>query len=402
MKSLSRLIARRYLFSTRQRFVPLLTFVALGGITLGVWSFTVVFGVMQGFQRELNTRWIGLNAHLTVSKLPLSGEAHAVLHKTISGWPEVERVQPFVEGEVILRHGKGDEAVAVAAKVRGVESLGPAFLALSKIYPADISKWGLLGGEEVLAALGVHPDYEDTVTVIYPFGEIGPTGDFVPNQKDFLVTHAFRTGFYEWDAFRILVPLKEAQWLLGGQGESGLLIRLKHIRDLEGVERRLRAAVPQGAAVASFAEQNRRLFAALKLERFAMGGFLVLFGLIATFSITGLLLLFVDAKRRDLAVLRAIGLAPRGSRDLFLTIGLYLGGIGALLGGGLGIATLLLLRRFPVPLPSTYYLDWLPVEINRAGCLAIMGVGLLLTLVSSLYPVRLAGRMDPLPMLREE
>ena len=87
MNPLSRLIAWRYLFSSRQRFVPLLSGVALGGVALGVFSLVVVLSVMRGFQNELNSRWIGLNAHLTV-RLPLNGEDDKKIRETVSAWSE--------------------------------------------------------------------------------------------------------------------------------------------------------------------------------------------------------------------------------------------------------------------------------------------------------------------------
>lgn len=411
MNNLSRLIAWRYLFSNRQRFVPLLTLVAVSGITLGVWSLMVVLSVMRGFQSELNQRWIGLNSHLSVAKFPLQGSDYQSLKKILAAWPEVSEVAATVEGEVIVQVPKEGEFQAAAAKLKGVERLAQDFLSKVQIYPTELPDFEnaakeepppLMGGDELLSLLGVHPDFEETVTVVYPLGEIGPTGDFLPKQKKFKVTHVFRTGLYEWDSYRLLVPLHEAQALLGDQGETSLQIWLKNLSDLSKVEKRLRLQTPPQYPVMSFAKQNQRLFAALKLERIAMTLLLILFGLIASFSITGLLLMFLSAKRRDLAILRSIGLSMRGARHIFLHLGFLLGGIGALLGGLLGGLTCYLLDRYPIPLPSTYYLDHLPVQFHLPQMAVIMVIGLLLALVSSLYPVGIASRMDPLPMLREE
>lgn len=411
MNPLSRLIARRFLFSSRQRFVPLLTLTALSGIALGVWALLVVLSVMRGFQGELNQRWIGLNSHLTVSKLPLHGSSHENLLKELKSWPEISEISLYADGEAILHFEREGHSESVAAKVLGIETIDASFTRVARLYPAILPDWRLLqegetppliGGEEILSILGVHPDLQESVTLIHPFGEIGPTGDWVPQQKRFEVTHVFRTGIYNWDALRVLIPLSDAARLLGEQGETGLRIRLKDIADLQWAEKKLRGIAPEGAQVSSFAEQNRRLFAALKLERFAMTLLLVLFGLIASFSVIGLLLMFADAKRRDLAVLRALGLSVAGSKRIFFAVGGILGGMGALAGGVLGLATCFILSRFPIPLPSTYYLDHLPVAIQPFWSFVIVAVGFLLTLAVSLYPVHLAAQMDPLPMLREE
>ncbi len=480
-------MAWRYLFSNRQRFVPILSAVALGGVALGVWSFILVLGVMRGFQGELNARWVGLNAHLTVTQIGAAPDhvaQNATLGqfkrnaltapwrastlnpaaldpaaldpaaldpaalKKIRGWPEVAEAVLFAEGEVIVQAEGIEGGEAVAAKVRGLEKIGPEFLKKVQIYPEEISDWDLaspnappnsttlnappnatqilphgsgeertpnfqpnaashsrpplLGGHELMATLGLHPDSDDALTLIYPLGDIGPTGDFVPRQKTFRLANIFKTGLYEWDGLRMVVPLWTAEGLLGDQGEKGLLIWLHDLSDLDAVKKELQKIFPESAKIETFAEQNKRLFAALKLERLAMTFFLILFGLIASFSITGLLLLYVDSKKRDLGILKACGLSPSQAGKIFLSLGGLIGGIGAVCGGILGIATSLVLKWHPIPLPSTYYLDTLPVQLEPAGVAAILICGFLLALISSLYPVWVASKMDVLSILREE
>lgn len=402
MKSLARLIAWRYLFSTRQRFVPLLSLVALGGIALGVFSLLVVLSVMKGFQGELQQRWIGLNAHLTISKLPSDEESYSSIVEFLSSISEIAEISQTVDGEVIIQRMDGEDPLALAAKLVGKEAITPSFLKRVEIYPKDVSRFSLAGGEELLKTLGTHPDFNESVKLIYPFGEIGPTGDWVPNQKTFKVSHIFRTGLYEWDAYRLLVPLKEARELLGEQGENSLQIRLKDLSQIKRIEERLDKKLADGVLVSSFLGQNKRLFAALKLERMAMSLILFLFVAIASFSVVGLVLMFIDAKRRDLAILRAIGLSMRGARRIFLNIGGTLGGIGALVGGGFGLIACYFLDRYPIPLPKTYYLDYLPVRFQWPSLFFTVVIGFFLAVFSSWYPVRVASRMEILPMLKEE
>lgn len=404
MLSLSRRLSWRYLFSSRQRFVPLLAFVTLGSIALGVWSLIVVLSVMQGFQKELHQRWIGLNAHVTVSTLPLEQKSSKEFIETVRKLPEVSEVSAYVEGEVIVRRPaeEGEAPVAMAAKLKGFDILGPEFLERLHPEPSDASSFSLMIGEELASSLGVLPEMEDSLTLIYPFGEIGPTGDWVPSQKTLPVSHLFKTGLYEWDAYNIIVPLAVGLDLLKEQKESGIKIRLKNISDLSKVEETLKKIAPPGTAVTTFAKENRRLFAALKLERLGMGFILFLFALIASLSVVGLLLMFIDAKRRDIALLRAIGLSPRGVQKIFLTLGGLLGLMGSTVGAGLAVLTLGVLHRFPVRLPATYYLDYLPAEIQWSSVAIILSLGICLALISAWYPVWVASKVEILPMLREE
>lgn len=413
MFPLARLIAWRYLFSSRERLVKFLAGVALSGIILSVASLILVLSLLRGFQTELNRRWIGLNAHLTVSPF-LDGEK---LLAALKRWPEVAEVNAFADGEVIVQAAEEGGPPAMAAKLRGIENLSPAFKERLNLFPEEgefFSAAGgatgdaassAIGGEDLLSSLGIGMGAGDRLVLTYPFGEIGPAGDYVPTQKTFHVSHSFRTGIYEWDAYRLLVGLPQALALLGEQAETGLMIYLKDLSQVELIKKRLGAhpdLLPPGSKVTSFDEQNQRLFAALKRERLAMTLILVLFVLIATFSVTGLLLLFIDAKHRDLAILRAIGLPLRGARLLFWSLGGWLGGVGSLLGGALGVAICLVLQAYPIRLPATYYLDFLPVQFSLGTTLAVLATGLALALLSASVPVRLAEKMEILEMLREE
>lgn len=405
MNYLASTLSWRYLFSSRQRFVPLLSFVALGGIALGVWSLIVVLSIMQGFQRELHRRWVGLNAHVTAAPFSPEEEGAEEMLNAIRHFPEVAEANPTVEGEIIIRRsGEGDSLAsrgqALAAKLKGFESLSPGFLERLKISPPESTSFSLMVGEELADSLLVFP--ESSVTLLYPFGEIGPSGDWVPSQKTLPVSHTFKTGLYEWDAYHVLVPLSVGLDLLKENKETALKIYLHRLDDLDRVEKKLRRILPPATRVTSFADENRRLFAALKLERLAMGFILFLFALIASMSVVGLLLMFIDAKRRDIALLRAIGASPRGIQGIFLTLGGVLGTVGSLAGGLLALVSLYLLRRFPVQLPDTYYLDTLPSEIRWGAALMVLIVGVFLSLLCAWYPVRVASRVEILPMLREE
>lgn len=394
-------LARRYLFSSRLRFAPLLTGVTLAGCTLGVFFLTLVLGVMRGFQEELQSRWIGLNAHLTVTSLNGEEETQKWMGK-IAKWEEVASVHRFIEGEVILKTKDPQHPVAVAAKLKGFDTLAGDFLQKVSLYPADPQGWTLLGGHELLAALGMHPDFEEKITLLYPFGEIGPTGDWVPRQVEAVVSHSFHSGLYLWDAYMAILPFAEARYLLAQKGEEGLQIRLADFSLLKKMEKKLGETLPTGAQIASFTGQNERLFAALKLERIGMLLLLILFLLIASFSMAGLLSMFLAAKQKDLSLMRALGLTSGQARKIYHALGLWLGGVGTIVGLLLGMAALFYLTKNPIRLPPTYYLDYLPVKGGLAQYGLTLGLGFLLAWLAAWVPAHRAAKMKILPLLREE
>lgn len=396
MTPFARLLARRYLFSHRSRTISLLGSTALFGIALSVAATIGVAGILFGFQKELDANLIGLNAHITIR-----GDVaeKVAAFRSISG---VADVQQLVEGEILLRAVGLEEEEGYVARLRGVEQLPEILGTRFQLSPKNSDPFTLAGGEEILMSLGLFPGVGKKARLIYPFGEIGPAGDWVPKQREIPVSHLFQTGLYDWDAYQILVPLAVAQSLLGKQGRVSFQIYLKEMKNTEAVVALMRPLLPTGAVIETFASQNERLFAALKLERFAVLALLGLFVLLAGFSVTGLLLLFVGAKRRDMAVLRGIGLGRSEVGSIFRTMGFVLGLIGSLAGALIGGAGLWFLDAHPVRLPSTYYLEFLPVKFDGGMIALIFAAGLLLTWIASRAPARQAERQPILDLLREE
>ena len=381
---LARFLLFPILFRSRQRFVPLLTVVAFTGIALSVFALLVVMGVMEGFEKELTNRFVKWNSHLRVTGLVLESPHALQLEEWLKNQKEVSRSEIFVEGEAIgATHLEGNQRTK-GVRVRGV--------------PGEKVRVG----EDFVRDLDLIPGVQDTMTLLHPFGEVGPTGDFVPRQMQVKVDEYFHTGLYDWDRYMVLVPLRLAKTLLREYASPGIEIWLNSFDDLDRFAKKLKEEIPSGAAVATFAEQNSRLFSALRLERLAMGGLLLLFALIASISFISLLYLLMTSKRRDWAILRSLGLSARQACRLFWSLGLVLGSSAMLCGVFLGGVALVLLSRFPVPLPAVYYLDFLPVSLRPETIFFFLVIGLGMVLLASAYPVRMTSRRNLLTLLREE
>lgn len=406
----------RYLWSRNSgRFAPLLAATAIASIAVGVIALIVVMSVMRGFRAELADRLMGFNAHITIVE-PAGGKSLSPDRlKDVLAGVEVRDAAPFVQGEVIAQSHTGGEPHAQGARVRGVDAkhLG-AIEGVSFYFPEGVNEADVLGaeeaqktrkaivGNEIVGQLLVHPDFGDDLTLIAPLAEIGPTGEFMPRSQRFEVDGLFRAGVFDYDSKYILVSLADARNLLGEQAEQGVFVRLKDARSVPKAVSLIRQRLPEGWQVVGIDTQNRKLFAALALERVAMGGILVMVLLIASCAIAGVIMLVTSAKRKDVAILASMGLPPRSVRRIFTINAALLGGIGSLIGLVLGLSICAVAKAWPIRLPATYYLDFLPVEIDPFIAVLFAACGSLVALLASAYPVRQATRVNVVDVLRYE
>ncbi len=414
--SLASWIASRYLWSRRcGRFAPLLTLTAIASVAVGVLALIVVMSVMRGFKLELSDRLMGFNAHITLTKLAEGNDLkREEIENILSGF-DVRDIAPFIQGEVIAQSTSGDESTAQGARVRGIspKALG----ALGKIdfyFPEGIegvdiltqSKKGALPsaivGQEVAGQLMVHPDFGDTVELIAPLAEVGPTGDLIPNRRTFAVDGIFRAGVFDYDSKYILVSLKDAKSLLGEQASEGWQIRLSSTADVTDAMVAVKDLIPKGWKASSIDEQNKKLFAALRLERVAMGGILAMVLLIASCSIAGVIMLITAAKRKDMAILESVGLDAKAIKLIFLMNSAIIGAVGSLIGLGLGLLTCASIKHWSIRLPDTYYLDFLPVELDPVLSIAFAACGCVIAIAASIIPIHQASKLNVIEVLRYE
>lgn len=409
------LIAGRYFMSRqRQRFLPLLTLVSIGGVALGVAAMVLVLSVMRGFGSELERKFMGFNFHVTLTRT--ADTADMSKDRIAPLVPKGSVVSSFVEGEAIAQTASMGEIIATGVKVRGIESEAPPLTRTLEFYfPDSSSKFGellpgegskqlpgVILGDEILSQLNVHPDFEDRMELVAPLADVGPTGEMEPRIRTYRLAGSFRSGVFEYDSKFALVSFGEAKRLLGAQAVQGYHIMIPRPSDAPKVAANLRGALGEGWLVESWDVQNKKLFAALKLERIAMSGILILIILIASFSIVGVLMMVVSSKRKDIAILRSMGMNRTSIRKIFLIHGAIIGAIGSVIGGVIGSSVCLALWKWPLRLPSSYYLDELPVQWSLLSTVLFAASGVIITMLASLYPVSQATEESPVATLRYE
>lgn len=394
-------IARRY-FSSRQKpfFVSLLLFITLFAVATSVFALIFVSSVMTGFERDLQHRVLGFKAPLVVYNEKgedLAGEVESWKGKD----SRIRRVVPFVEGEAVVQSEAG---AILGVRVRGI-SEAPDLARLGKLYESEpFSKKSIVAGEELVNSLRVDPDFFEKIRLIFPFGEVGPSGDLIPRVRQLTLTGMFRSGFYEFDSKYVLIPYEEAFRLFGPDARTGLEIWVEPFSAVEGVRKKLEESLSKkgGIKIQTWRDENPKLFAAMKMEKIGMFLLLLVLLLIASFNIFGLTSLTVMDKIRDMAVLRSLGLKTKRVVRIFLVMAAGIGVAGAFAGGMIGILMSQLLQQHPIRLPSSYYLEYLPIQLEPREILFVLVLVPILTTLSALFPACQATRPSPVEVLRYE
>lgn len=410
-------IARRYFFSrSAGRFAPLLSAVAVASVALGTMALIVVLSVMRGFREELSSRLLGFDAHITLTRdagaETLSKNDVDALFKNF----KTMDVSEFVEGEVAAQSASGGDLLAQGAKVKGIDPSEIGHMHGVEFYfPEGITGQAVLSendeasklpraiiGSEIASQLLLSPDFGDVIELVAPLAEIGPTGDFIPNLKRFTVAGVFHTGIFGIDGKLVLVDTKDAEKLLGEQARDGWQIRLDDPSRAPAAAADLKKNIKEGWSVEGWQDHNKKLFAALKLERIAMSCVLLMAVAIASFTIAGVVMLVAAAKQKDIAILSSLGLDISRIKSIFIMKGALIGALGSLIGTFGGVAICIYLVKWPVMLPQSYYLDYLPVNLNLFATFLFAIAGVVIAAAASYYPVREGARLNVIEVLRYE
>jgi lipoprotein-releasing system permease protein len=257
-------------------------------------------------------------------------------------------------------------------------------------------------GQELARSLRLY--LGDEVNVVSPLGALGPNGP-MPKSRPFRVAGIFYSGMYEYDMKFVYALLPTAQRFLStGTKINGVEIKVASPDDAPAIATALTAAIdqPQLRAV-PWQELNKNLFGALALERLAMFIALGIGVLVASFCIVGTLILMVQEKGREVAVLKAMGATDTAIVGVFVMEGTLIGLFGASLGLALGYTMCFAAEHFGIRLnPEVYYIDRLPVHIDPMEFMSVGISAVLVCLFVTIYPALLASRLRPVEALRYE
>ncbi len=393
-------------------FVSFITLVSLAGVALGVAALITILSVMNGFEAELRERLLSLSAHATLSGRDGTLADADALAGRAARTPGVRGVAPFLEQQALLTHG----TEMSGATLRGIDptregavsAIDRALLSgrLADLVPgSDRIVLGRVLAFQLGAALG------DSVTVLVPSVTTGE-GELVPRLRTFTVAGIFEIGLQDHDSVLALANLADVAALAGAAGPSGLRLRFEDVFAAPRLAAALAASLGPGLSARDWTEENATYFRAIRIEKTMMTLILLLVVAVAAFNIVATLVMVVRAKRTDIAILRTLGLAPRGVVGVFLAQGVMIGWAGTALGVAGGLALALNVERivpylertfrFQVLDADVYYVTRIPSLVEPGDVALIAAAAFALTLLAAAWPARRAARVQPAEALRYE
>jgi len=397
----------------RNGFISFISGVSMLGIALGVAALIIVLSVMNGFQKEVRDRMLGVLSHIEVFEP--GGEAIPNLAGTLAAierHPEVLGAAPFVGAQALIARGEDMKG----ALVRGIDpALEPqvtdlvadlADTVLPRLVPGA---FGVVLGGELARSLGVAQG--DTVTLIAPSGQVTPAG-VVPRIRQMTVVGVFDSGHFEYDSALALLHMDDAARIFRVEGATGVRVKIKDLHAAREVAISIAVDLDPGLLVRDWTRQNRTWFAAVQLEKRMMFIILTLIVAVAAFNLVSTLVMTVTDKHADIAILRTLGASPQSIMGIFMVQGAMVGiigtGLGLLLGLGVAfnIDTLVpaLERALGASfLPQDIYLiSRMPSDPQQSDILPIALISLALSFVATIYPSWRASRVNPAEALRYE
>lgn len=415
MSSYELFIGLRYTRAKRRNhFISFISLISLMGITLGMTALITVMSVMNGFQKEVRTRILGVASHIQVSGI----------NGTLTDWrkiadealkhPEVEAAAPYVSAQGMVSFDQIVSGVVVRGILPDMEDhvadLGRMMID-GKLEDLVPGRFGIVIGRELSRALGVFTG--DKIVLISPQGQVTPAG-ILPRLKQFTIVGIFEAGHFEYDSGLVLIHLADAQKLYRMEEDqvSGVRLKLDDLFQAPQVARELVPLISADVHITDWSRQHANYFRAIQIEKRMLSLILALIIAVAAFNIVSTLVMAVTDKQSDIAILRTLGASPRSIMKVFIVQGTLIGILGTTLGviGGVLLAynveavIATIERLFSVQFLSreVYYISEIPSDLHFADVITVAAVSFVLTLLATLYPSYRASRVNPAEALRYE
>ena len=413
-------VGMRYTRAKRKNhFISFISLTSMIGIALGVAALIVVLSVMNGFQKELRTRILGVASHLEITGS----------NNTLSDWPTIAESSlkrehvlasaPYIIAQAMLSYDQGVQGAIVRGVLPAAEDkvadLG-SHMKAGQLTDLRSGEFGIILGADLAFALGAKMG--DKVVVMAPQGQFTPAG-VVPRLKQFTVVGLFQIGMYEYDAGLALIHLDDAAKLYRMDGKvSGVRLKLDDLFNAPAIAAVISDQLNQSASqygtyyVTDWTQQHANFFKAVQMEKRVMFIILTLIVAVAAFNIVSTLVMAVTDKRADIAIMRTLGASPSSIMLIFIIQGALIGVIGTVLGAlfgiiiALNIATIIpfIEGLFHVQFlaKEVYYISDLPSELVWSDVTTIVITSFILSLIATLYPSWKASKINPAEALRYE
>lgn len=406
-------IARRYLFSKQKEvFISIINTFSIIGIALGVATLIIVMAVMNGYEKELISKILGLKGHLTIMSNEGLIEDYKQIVKDIKANPEIfpilKQINPVFEGQAMIMSKGGFSGIIV--KGMELENLREKDILKDSIILGELDDDGLLVGISLAEDLKVK--IGSSIKLIIPQGRSTIIGT-LPRMKTYKTSGIFDVGMYEYNRGIVFMPLPLAQTLYEIEDRvSHLEIFAKDITYISELTERLLKILPSKYKLIDWRLNNQTLVQALRIERNVMFLILSLIIIIAAFNIISGLMILVKDKSKSIAIMRTIGFSKRRIIKIFCLYGFSIGFLGTMIGTALGIAFTLNINRIKTLIehlsgsmlfdPVVYFLTSLPAHLDWLEVGQIIFIALLFSLLATIYPARKIAKLEPAQVLKYE
>ena len=410
MKRIEAYIARRYLLSKRTiRFVNVIGLISIGGITLGVAALLIALSVFNGFNGVVSSVLVGFDPHLRIERQGnITQGLYDTIASVVSGEGSITGYAPYVSGKGMLVAGSFNRVVFLRGvderRITAVSGLQEK-MALGRLWLEDSAGSGsIVIGLTLADRLGLVTG--DELGIISPYGfQSMMTSLSTPEMVKFRVAGIFNSDNKDYDANYAFISIPRAEQLFNSDGRySGVDIRIKNFSQADRVQAELRSRLPSDLVISTWYDLHRSLYNVMKIERWSAFVLLTLINVVATFNMLGSLTMTVIEKKRDIAILKAMGMATDRIVGIFMVEGMFIGLLGTFAGMILGSCVLWLqvqYRLFPLD-PTIYIIPAIPVEVRWVDFIAIGVASLGLSFLAAYYPARRAAKSSPAEALRWE
>ncbi|SIR80044.1 lipoprotein-releasing system permease protein [Aquipseudomonas alcaligenes] len=412
-RPLSIFVGARYTRAKRRNhYISFISLTSMIGLALGVLAMIVVLSVMNGFQKEMSSRILGMVPHATLSAdRPLDDwqavAATAMQHKQVTG------VAPFAELDGMFSYKGNMQPVQIngidPAEEQKVSIIGR-HMVQGRLDDLKAGEFGVVIGE--ISARRFRLNVGDKLTLIVPEASKA-AGGITPRMLRLSVVGVFKVGA-ELDGSLALIHIADAsgiQRLADGQVQS-VRIALKDLYKAPQVSAAIATQLGAGFKAIDWTRTQGSLFSAMQMEKTMIGLLLLLIIAVAAFNIIATLIMVVADKRADIAILRTLGATPRQVMAIFMVQGTVIGCIGTLIGGVLGVTVALNISSWVAWLEKAsgahifssdvYFISSLPSDLRGLDVLLICGAALSMSFLATLYPSWRASRTQPAEALRYE
>lgn len=391
-------------------FISFVSLISMIGLTLGVAVLITVLSVMNGFDREIKSRILGMVPQATVSSYEIITDWQPLAKQIQEQNPEVSAIAPFVQLQGMLT----SQGQVSGAMITGIEpeyekqvSIVGQHMVAGSLDDLKAGEFGIVLGESMAMSLGL--SLGDPVTLVLPEASPSAAG-VIPRFKRFTLVGMFRIS-NEIDGAMGFIQMRDAGVMLRlPEGAQGLRMKLDDIFKAPSVSQKAANINPNELYPSNWTNTHGNLFSAIQMEKAMIGLLLFLIVIIASFNIVSSLVMLVTDKKSDIAILKTFGASPKLMMQVFMVQGMIIGVIGTVAGTILGVVFALTVGdllnwingAFNLHLFDAYPVNYLPTQIKVMDVVIITTASFLLSFLMTIYPALRASRIQPAETLRYE